>query len=101
MFQHNFEFGAAPLISLGSLALRLTLFAVLAGQVGTSRCQIPLDQLCRSYFQSISPESGKGGSERESRFFRLQFLGRRNGRKFNCLSPPLAGEFWICSGAEL
>ncbi len=48
--------------------------------------QIPLDHLCRSHFQSISPESGKGSSERESRFFRSQFLVRRNGRKSNCLN---------------
>jgi hypothetical protein len=48
---------------------------------------------------SVFWETGKGRSERESRFFRKPFLARRNRRKSNCLSPQ--GEFWICSGAEL
>ncbi len=36
--------------------------------------------LCSQLCKRSSPESGKGSSERESRFFRSQFLVRRNGR---------------------
>jgi hypothetical protein len=42
MFQHNFEFLGGTLISLRSLALALTLFPPLVGQVGTGCCPIPL-----------------------------------------------------------
>jgi hypothetical protein len=48
--------------------------------------------------KEIQQEGGKAGSERELRFFRSQFLARRNAGKSNCLS--LQGEFWICSRAR-
>jgi hypothetical protein len=55
LLQHNFEFVGAPLISLRSLALALTLFPPLAGQVGTGCCPNPFSRF-------LCDESGKGRS---------------------------------------
>jgi hypothetical protein len=81
------------LLSRHSHALAVTPFLLLADEVGTGCCPIPLRTLWSRLCKSNSPESGKGSSERESRFFRSQFFARHRRPQIQLSDPPQAESF--------